>query len=129
MPGSIKGNFASYAKGKKGAANVGDEEAVDEAVEAMFGMCGNAGQEALIGDLAGDFYDWALEILEVELTSRGSTWGDFRQMLLEWYGGREDKVKGTEQIWSEGWQMVAEQSGYHDTKDEYGEGTGDPFGI
>jgi hypothetical protein len=129
MPGLVRGNFASYAKGAKQEKNVGDEEVTDQAVEQMFSMCGNAGQEALIGDLAGDFYDWALEVLEVELSNRGTTWGDFRQMLLEWYGGREDKVQGTEDIWSEGWQIIAEQSGYHDTKDEYGEGTGDPFGI
>lgn len=127
MAKTAKGHFATYRLSDK-AGYPDDEEAVSAACDLMFNMCGNAGQEAMIGDYLIDFDDWALNILESETDHRGSSWEDFAQMVIEeWYEGRLDKWQGTSEIWSEGWIAIAEQSGYHDAKDEYGEGAGQEF--
>lgn len=127
MAVSVRGNFGTYALSSD-VSFPDDEEAVAEAASNMFNMCGNAGQEAMIGDLLEEFSEWALQILESETDTRGSSWSEFAEMVVtDWYDGQVDKWEGTSQIWAEGWIAIAEQSGYHDSSDEYGEGTGQEF--
>lgn len=127
MARQAKGNFASYAL-SAGGSFPDDEEAVASACDEMFSMCGNAGQEAMIGDVLDLFDEWALNILESETDHRGSSFSEFANMVVnDWYGGRADKWDATDQIWGQGWIKIAEQSGYHDASDEYGEGTGLEF--
>lgn len=127
MPNMLNGTFAKYSRSSS-SDFPDDEAAVDEALEHMFSLCGNAGQERLIADCIEDFFEWAIYALEAEVAD-GTHWEHFVQIVIEeWYGGRFDKWSGTEDIWAEGWIMVAEQSGYHDAKDEVGEGTGQEFG-
>lgn len=123
----IAGTFGSYALAGDGLYP-DDEEAIYDACQNMLSMCGNPGQEVLIGDQLDNFEDWALEILEDESASTGSTWESFKAMVIEdWYDGRVDKFMGTDYIWGAGWLDIANQSGFHDSKDEYGEGTGNEF--
>lgn len=124
------GNFGKYAKGaKKGTEYPPDEEATDETIDLMLSMCGNLGQETLIGEQMENFYDWALATLESETDTRGQAWSEFVEMVInDWYEGRQDKWDGTDEIWAEGWTHIAEQSGYHDARDEMGEGVGQEFG-
>lgn len=129
MAREAKGNFASYSLGDVNSYP-SDEEAAMQAIDDMFSMCGNAGQEAILGEVLDRFYEWALEILEDEVSTRGSTFQEFKEMVItDWYEGRLDKWEGnTDLIWSEGWVQIAEQSGFHDARDEMGEGTGQEFG-
>lgn len=127
MPVEIKGTFGSYALAGDGLYP-DDEEAISAACEEMLSMCGNAGQETLIGDNLEDFFDWALQALEEE-KAYAIEWTDFEAMVVEeWYAGRYDKWLGTDYIWGRGWMSIANQSGNHDSRDEYGEGTGQQFG-
>lgn len=122
----IRGNFASYAL-DMGQIFMDDEAAIDEAFDEMFSMCGNAGQESLIGDYAEHFYEWAHVALEHEVAD-GTTWSSFAAMVIyDWYAGDTQKFNGTDIIWAQGWIMIARQSGYHDSEDEYGEGAGQEF--
>ena len=79
----------------------------------------------MIGDCVSDFEDWAITALEFFVDD--VSWDTTRGLILEWYGGRVDKLEGTEDIWYQGWEAIAHQSGYHDSKDEQGEGTGQEF--
>lgn len=124
----VSGSFGSYVlEGKDNYPE--DEDAIQAALETAVGMCGNAGQEVMVMDISQDFWDWAIDILETEGSegADGTSWDSFKVLLLEWYGGRTDKVNGTEEIWGQAWAQVAQQSGYHDSTDEYGEGTGTEF--
>lgn len=121
-----RGTFKTYAL-NSAAEFPEDEEAIVQASEHMLSLCGNAGQETLIGDLLTNFEEWAAVVLENEEGNEGTTWDSFRTLVLDWYDGRVDKLEGTEQIWAEGWIKIAEQSGYHDARDEYGEGMGQEF--
>jgi hypothetical protein len=122
----LKGTFTDYwIEGKANYPD--DEEAVAQACEYMLSLCGNPGQETLIGDQLENFSDWANGALEEE-SADGTNFYDFVLMVIEWYEGRTDKFFGTQEIWKEGWIMIAEQSGYHDARDETGEGTGQEFG-
>lgn len=124
----VQGSFGSYIlQNKNNADYPDDEEAVQMALEDALASCGNAGQESMVMEVGEDFWDWALTILEDESAIEGTTWEEFFLMLIEWYGGRTDKAQGTEEIWGQAWVAVAEQSGYHDSKDEYGEGAGREF--
>ena len=123
----IMGTFHDYALDLDQADFPEDEDAVASACEEMFSMCGNAGQETLIADQLEVFTDWGIQALEEEM-AYGTAWGDFVLLVVEeWYEGRVDKWQGTRDIWAVGWRMVAEQSGYHDSQDEQGEGTGGEF--
>lgn len=125
----VRGGFGDYA-GPEGAQYPSDEESVVTAGELMLSMCGNPGQESLIGDQLDNFSDWALAILEDEVSTRGSTFAEFGEMVREdWYDGRIDKWMGTDLIWARGWAKIAHQSGYHDAYDEIGEGSGQEFGV
>lgn len=129
MAGVAKGNFGTYRKGEK-SGYPSDEEAADDAVDTMFSMCGNAGQESFVGEVLPEFWDWALDILEDESSHRGSEWSEFVEMVInDWYDGDLRKwIGNTDQIWAEGWAQIAEQSFNHDSRDEQGEGTGNEFG-
>lgn len=123
---SVKGTFGTYNRGSR-KSYPDDEEAAQWAIEDMLGMCGNPGQEAMIGDHAEDFFDWAIQALEEE-AAYATGWTEFSQMVLEeWYGGRIDMWQATEAIWGHGWTEMADQAGAHDSRDEYGEGTGQPL--
>jgi len=111
-----QGNFGMYPAGG-GGDFPDDEVAVSDAIDLAFGCCGNAGQETLIGDIADSFEDWANDVLEGK-DDAGTEWMDFVSLLFEWYGGRQDKVQGTIDIWRQSWNAIAEQSGYHDKQDE-----------
>lgn len=122
----MMGTFWEYAL-EVGADFPEDEEAIDQAFDHMTSLCGNAGQEAMLLEVSQDFYDWALAALEEDVVD-GTTFDSFTGLLMEWYDGRGDKVDGTIDIYAQGWMMIAEQSGYHDAEDEYGEGMGQMFG-
>ena len=92
-----------------------DEEAVDEAVAEMYAMCANPGQEAIIGRGEQDFRDWAGAFLEFPGVD---------PINMEDSVGPE-QYAATSEIWAQGKSMVFDQSGFHDTEDETGEGTGD----
>lgn len=124
MEGRYIGTFGAYPT--TGGGYPSDEEAVADACDVMFSMCGNAGQETLIGDLLQDFEDWALGVLEEEF-HEGTTWDEFSQLVIGWYDGRMDKFNGTDLIWLQGFNYMANQSGYHDAADEFGEGKGQEF--
>lgn len=127
---AFRGSFAQYGRGSKKASYPEDEEAIFEAADYMMSMCGNPGQEAILGEVLGAFEDWAIAILENESDHRGANWAEFVEMvIMEWYEGDYTKwAYNTDQIWVDGWTMIAEQSGYHDNRDEQGEGTGNEFG-
>lgn len=129
MAGSVRGNFGTYAKGEK-SGYPSDEQAADDACEYMFSLCGNAGQEAFLGEVLPEFWDWALATLESETDHRGQAWSEFVEMVIgDWYNGDLTKWEGnTDEIWAEGWVQIAEQSANHDARDEMGEGTGQEFG-
>lgn len=122
----LAGNFATYALEISGDFPP-DEEAVEQAFDHMFSMCGNSGQESMMMEVCQEFSDWALSVLEDE-EAQGTDFDSFLALLMEWYKGRGDKVSGTQDIYAEGWQMIAEQSGYRDQADEAGEGAGQRFG-
>lgn len=126
--GTFQGIWGVYEGAQQDAKYPEDEEAVSEAADSMFSLCGNAGQETLIGDQLDNFEEWANGILENESDNVGTTFEDFAEMVTEdWYEGREDKFAGTRVIWSVGWAKIAKQSGYHDAHDEAGEGMGQEF--
>ena len=121
--GRFYGNFDDYA-GMAIGGFPDDEEAISSASDEMFSMCGNAGQETLIGDYLADFEEWAYTVLETEDASKDS-WNSFSEMVInDWYDGRIDKWDGTYLIWQRGFEMVASMYGHHDSTDEHGEGTG-----
>lgn len=106
-----------------------DEAAVSSACDEMMSMTGNPGQQALIGDHLQEFSEWGMDILE-GVTEEGSTFDEFRSMVTnDWYDGDTEKWDGTDIIWYHGWKTVSEQSGYHDSLDDFGEGTGVVFGF
>ena len=124
----ISGTFADYNMGSAQADYPDDDTAVEDASYTMFSCCGNPGQEALIGDNMEWFNEWGIEILEDESSNRGTTFGEFADMVLnDIYDGDLEKWWGTYEIWNEGWSQIAAQSGYHDSDDEEGEGTGREF--
>lgn len=107
---------------------VEDEAAVHAACDTMMNLCGNPGQETLIGEHIEDFAEWALDVLEGE-TEEGTNAEDFAAMVTEWYGGDFDKFDGTDIIWYQGWEIIADQSGWHDVADEDpSTGVGQQFG-
>jgi len=116
------GRFLSRAVGNliQGAIQNGitgsDEDAIAEAEDEMRGMVGNAGQDAILDEAMGAFQDWAIRALESP--------GAFRE-FPEVLGLRQDKYDGTDDIWTAGYEIIAEASGNHDAADEAGEGTGD----
>jgi hypothetical protein len=120
-----QGNFGFYATPGTGGNYPSDEEAIADACDVMFTMCGNAGQETLIGDYLGDFEAWASDALEAE--GAADDFDTFADMVISWYDGRMDKWHATNQIWSQGYAYMSNQSGYHDGADEVGEGTGELF--
>lgn len=125
---SVRGLFADYIVDLAMDAYPSDEEAIQQAFDSMFSMCGNAGQESLIGEHAEWFFEWGIEALE-HAEARGTDFKSFAQIVIEeCYGGRQDMWSATDLIWAEGWSMIAKQSGYHDSEDEYGEGAGQEFG-
>jgi hypothetical protein len=103
---------------------IDDESAIDAACDEMFSMCGNPGQERLIGDYLQSFYEWAIEALEFEGADIDNE--SFANMVIfDFYEGRTDKWEATDQIWQAGYSAIAHQSGFHDGADEMGEGTGE----
>lgn len=118
------GIFADYEGSGEGVAYPSDEQAISEAADEMFSMCGNAGQEALIGNNIDVFEEWAMGLLE-EQGFPYNTWDAFQEyMTVNAFDGDLQKWEGTDIIWGHGYTRIAAQSGYHDSYDEYGEGTG-----
>jgi|SRR6478735_7784881 len=107
-----------------GLASLGgtdDETAIDDIMSQMVSMCGNAGQHTLISRNYDAFYDWAMDALEVE-----GEFGSFEDMMGSLDVSMEDhSYQGTVEIWRAGYQGLIDQSAYHDSYDETGEGTGD----
>jgi hypothetical protein len=97
-----------------------DEEAIDEAVDHMFQMAGNEGQVSILTRGVGDFWDWAERALEVE-----DDYTNYEDVIISAIGF--DAYSGTIEIWQAGYDIMADQSGYHDGYDEHGEGTGREF--
>lgn len=120
--GSYLGNFSVYQSNSEGEF-ADDEEAIAMAADEMFTMCGNPGQESLIGDYLVDFEDWAYTILETEDHEKDSMEA-FAAEVIDWYGGEMDKWWGTYEIWLSGYDLIATMYGFHDKSDEMGEGTG-----
>lgn len=95
-----------------------DEEAIAEAEDTMRSMTGNAGQDAILDEAMDAFVDWAHRALEEP--GAMNEWPDVLEL-------REDKYDGTDEIWDEGFRIIAEASGNHDSTDEQGEGAGEVF--
>lgn len=101
-----------------------DEEVIQEAIDLMFSLCGNPGQETLIDRGTDAFTEYCLAFLEeegadadeesfraaIEPEIGGATGGEWEATSLIWY-------EGMNQAYSMGW-------GRHDTFDEAGEGEG-----
>lgn len=128
--GGYQGNFGEYSASDfmNGIGSTDDETAIEDAIMYMFSMCGNAGQETLIGDHVEDFEMWALPALEEE-----GAFGTFADMMSRINYDDPQKFRATEQIWEGGYDMMVGQSTYHDHYDEQGEGEGDnvagPLGL
>lgn len=101
-----------------------DEEAVSSIEDEMLAMCGNAGQESIILNALSDFEDKALSMLEED--GEALDWDSFKEFIVTLIG--PEKFDATDQIWEEGYNMLGDQSDYHDSNDEQGEGTGEQFG-
>lgn len=97
--------------------NGDDEAAIDDAVDTMYAMVGNEGQETIVATGEEPFREWAQSFLENPEEDEDP------YVYLE--GAlSEEQLAGTEEIWAEGTRMVQEQSLFHDSEDEEGEGTG-----
>jgi len=99
-----------------------DEDAVRTAVDTMFSMCGNAGQEAILFEGLDTFEEFGLAALEEE--GADTMFEDLVGRLYEAFGFRWDKFDATDIIWEYGYEIVTKNFGVHDTFDEHGEGTG-----
>lgn len=103
------------------SSDVGDERAIEEAIDNMLGMCGNEGQETLISRNSDAFYQWSAEALEV-----AGAFGSFEDMMSSLDVNTADhSYQGTQEIWRMGYQAMVNQSRFHDSIDEQGEGTGE----
>lgn len=101
-----------------------DEDAVMEAIDAMYSMCGNPGQEAIIDSITSSFEEYAMEALESDSGSGNPGVEDLYAQFLDWTGGREDKWGAVDIIMSTAWGYIENMFGFHDSSDEQGEGTG-----
>jgi len=80
---------------------VEDTAAVEEAIETMYDMVGNEGQEAILNDGMDTFEAWAEEVLSFN----GSA-GPMAPRLMEVLG--DEKWNATNEIWEEGGGIIAD---------------------
>lgn len=120
--GAFQGNYGIYASSDDGGW-ADDEGAIADAVDMMFSLCGNAGQEAIIGNGCAAFEKWAIEALE-GIGGADGNYPGYVQTIIEatsysaWFGSQE--------IWDEGYEAMSAQSYYHDGKPDVG-GAGQVF--
>lgn len=120
MPGISQGIGRAIAEAFFNALGAGagnDQEAIDEAVSTMVNMTGNSGQESIVSIGEPPFREWANWFLE-DPDSNPDPYENLSAYLSE------DALAGTQEIWAEGTRIVQEQSMWHDSEDETGEGTG-----
>ena len=116
--GGGRGFSTEDPRGQVQKGNDVDAEAIAEAVDTMYSMVGNNGQEAILDEAMGAFIAWAEEAVEYQHGADG-----FPEVL----NLRADKYDGTDDIWEAGFEIISEVSGYHDSPDEAGEGQGQEF--
>lgn len=80
-----------------------ENEGVQEAVETMYGMVGNAGQQSILDTAMGNFEQWAQAVGDGE--------GD--SLDADTLGISESAFEGTSEIWATGEDIV-----YSTTNDE-----------
>lgn len=117
--GGFTGNYGSYSGSGDDGGWANDDGAVEEAVDMMFSMCGNAGQEAIIGNGCAAFETWGLDALE-GLNGNNGEHGSFIGAILDAVG--YSAWFGTQEIWDEGYQALSAQSHFHDGPDVGGTG-------
>ena len=94
-----------------------DEAAIDEAIDTMNGMTGNAGQETIIGDHEDDFRSWAEDVMD----------GDGSPMSAEAMGISDDAYFGTIEIWETGADIIYSRTS--EEEEDEGDGGGDEEGF
>lgn len=78
------------------------EEALSEAMDAMWSMCGSAGQETIIEQGAAGFENWASAC--VRNPDGGCSYEDFLGKVVVDIG--DEKYQATNEIWDEGMDIV-----------------------
>jgi hypothetical protein len=121
--GEFQGNYGSYPGAGDDGGWAKDDDAVAEAVDMMFSMCGNAGQEAIIGNGLEAFDRWGIEALE-GINGNNGDYGHYIDTIVE--ATSYDAWYGSQIIWDEGYNALSAQSHYHDGKPDVGE-TGQEF--
>ena len=118
IDGMFVGNFGSYSGSDDDEGYAQDDEAIAMAVDMMFSMCGNAGQESIIGNGCAAFESWGIAALE-GLGSNDGNYPEYISTIIgavgysAWYGSQE--------IWDEGYEALSEQSHFHDGQPDVGD--------
>jgi len=122
LGGLFEGLFGSY-EGADDGGWANDEDAIEEAVDYMFSMCGNAGQESIIGRGLPAFETWGMAALE-GIGGNDGNYGEYVGAITAAVG--ESAYFGSQEIWDAGYDALSQQSKFHDGKPDTG-GTGVEF--